>query len=203
MKNKTPVIVACAVVCVIGAILGIVLSITGSDENESGRGNGSGGNGNSTPVAEMTTDEAIAVLKKSASKVTITENHAEKGVVSYDSVSSKEELPDINTSYPLVVEPDGKEIVAEIFCSPEKAGSGTDGWLKELAVSFNDSNQTVNGHSAGIALRSISSGTQIDYIESGVYVPDAFTPSASMWADMLEFSGTELITISDRMSTLR
>lgn len=196
MKNKGVIVVVCAVICVIGAILGIVLSV--SDDGNTGTGSASGGAGNSA-VKELSREDAIKALQKSAGKVSVTENHADKGVVSYDSVSSKEELPDIDTSYPIVVRPEGKELVAEIFSSPEKAGNGTDGWLRELAESFNESNQQVNGKSAGIALRSVSSGTQIDYIESGEYVPDAFTPSASMWADMLEFSGTDIITISERM----
>ncbi len=189
--KKGPVIAACAVICLIGAILGIVLAVTGNDGNTVDSGNGD--------IKVISSEEALKVFSKAAGKVRITENHAQKGVVSYDSVSSKEELPDIEASYPLVVKPNGKQLVAEIFSSPEKAGSGTDGWLKELAEEFNDSNQQINGKSAGIALRSVSSGTQIDYIESGVYVPDAITPSASMWADMLEFSGTKLETISERM----
>lgn len=193
MKNKGAVIVACAVVCLIGAVLGIVLSVTGNDDS------GISDGGGISAGKEISEEDAIKLLHKSAGKVSVTENHADKGVVSYDSVSSQEELPDIDTSYPLVVDPSGKEIVVEIFSSPEKAGTGTDGWLRELAENFNDSNQQVNGRSAGVALRSVSSGTQIDYIESGVYVPDAFTPSASMWADMLEFSGTDIVTISERM----
>ena len=189
--KKGPVIAACAVICLIGAILGIVLAVTGNEGNTVDNGNGD--------IKTITSEEALKVFSKAAGKVRVTENHAQKGVVSYDSVSSKEELPDIETSYPLAVKPSGKELVVEIFSSPEKAGSGTDGWLRELAEEFNDSNQQIGGKSAGIALRSVSSGTQIDYIESGVYVPDAITPSASMWADMLEFSGTKLETVSERM----
>ena len=193
MKKGT-IAVICAVVCLIGAILGIVFAVTGNDSDPSdGNGGGKGA------VNEISEEEALKIFRNAAGKVSVTENHAQKGVVSYDSVSSKEELPDIETSYPLVVKPQGKELVVEIFSSPEKAGSGTDGWLKELAEEFNDSNQQIDGKSAGIALRSVSSGTQIDYIESGVYVPDAITPSASMWADMLEFSGTKLEVISERM----
>ncbi|WP_049962760.1 vWA domain-containing protein [Ruminococcus sp. HUN007] len=188
--KKGPVIVISAVICLIGAILGIVFAVTGNDKPA---GNDKSG------ISEISSAEALKVFSKAAGRVSVTENHAPKGTVSYDAVTSREELPDIDTSYPLVVKPSGKELVVEIFSSPEKAGSGTDGWLKELAEEYNDSNQQVDGKTAGIALRSVSSGTQIDYIESGVYVPDAITPSASMWADMLEFSGTKLELISERM----
>lgn len=148
---------------------------------------------------EMTDEIAYDSLVKSASKVNVTYNQASKGTVTFDSVGTASELPDIDSSYPYVIYPTGKDIVVEIFSSPEKAGSGTDGWLKELASEYNNSGANVNGKSVGIALRSVSSGTQIDYIQSGIYVPDAITPSASMWADMLKFNGTDIIEISPKM----
>lgn len=198
MKNKAGIIISAIAICIIGVILSVALSVGGNDEGNINENPGRNDN-NNTDIENMTEEDAYSRLEKCASKVKVTNNQAGKGIVSYDGVSANEELPDIDSSYPLVVEPKGKEIVAEIFCSPEKAGRGTDGWMKELAEDFNESNQQINGHSAGIAVRSITSGTQIDYIKSGVHIPDAFTPSASMWADMLEFSGTEIIEISERM----
>ena len=38
--KKGPVIAACAVICLIGAILGIVLAVTGNDGNTVDSGNG-------------------------------------------------------------------------------------------------------------------------------------------------------------------
>ncbi len=198
MKNKAGIIISAIAICIIGVILSVALSVGGNDKGNINENPGRNDN-NNTDIENMTEEDAYSRLEKCASKVKVTNNQAGKGIVSYDGVSANEELPDIDSSYPLVVEPKGKEIVAEIFCSPEKAGSGTDGWMKELAEDFNESNQQINGHSAGIAVRSITSGTQIDYIKSGVHIPDAFTPSASMWSDMLEFSGTEIIEISERM----
>ncbi len=187
-NSKIPIVICAGFIIAIGIILCVALS--------SGNDDGSGGRISDT----MDDKTAHNVLVKSASKdVKISENHAPKGTVSYDSDAKVVELPDINTSYPLVVEPQNKQIVAEIFSSPEKAGNKTDGWLKELAEAYNNSNQTINGKSAGISLRSISSGTQIDYISAGIYTPDAITPSASMWADMLIFDGIKLVEISDRM----
>ncbi len=191
MKSKKIVIAVFAtVVVIIGIILCVVLS---SDEGENGA--------YQTRVSDTMNDKTAhqALVNSSKKDVKITENHAPKGTVSYDSDAKVVELPDINTSYPLVVDAQNKQVVAEIFSSPEKAGSKTDGWLKELAEEYNSSNQTINGKSAGISLRSISSGTQVDYISSGIYTPDAITPSASMWADMLIFDGVKLVEISNKM----
>lgn len=189
-SKKTVIAIFAAVVVVIGIILCVALSSSNDEDTKYGN-----------RVSDTMDDKtSIKTLERSANKdVKITENHAPKGTVSYDSDAKVVELPDIDTSYPLVVEAENKQIVAEIFSSPEKAGTKTDGWLRELAEEYNNSNQTINGKSAGISLRSISSGTQIDYIESGIYTPDALTPSASMWADMLIFDGIKLVEISDRM----
>ena len=186
MNNNKAIPIICGVVVILAAAI-VCLSVGLSDKI-----------GSSDP-SELNAESAYKMLSESAELVDITNYPASKGTVTYDTAGSASELPDIESSYPYVVTPKNKDIVVEIFSSPEKAGNGTDGWLKELAEDYNKSNASVNGKSVGIALRSISSGTQIDYIESGTYIPDAITPSASMWADMLEFSGTDLILINDKM----
>ncbi|MGN0666567.1 MAG: VWA domain-containing protein [Huintestinicola sp.] len=184
MSNSKAVPIACGVVIIAAAAI-VFSAVFSSDA--------------SIAPEDLTDEKAYKLLTASAGKVKITSNQASKGTVTYDSVNVNNELPDIDTSYPYVVRPSNKDIVAEIFSSPEKAGSGTDGWLRELAEEYNKGNHTINGKSAGISVRSISSGTQVDYIEAGIYIPDAITPSASMWADMLEFSGTDLVEITDKM----
>lgn len=192
-SKKIAIGVFAAVIVIIGIILCVVLS-TDKDNDDNLK--------NNNRVSDTMDDaKTIETLIKCSTQdgIKITENYAPKGTVSYDSDSKIVELPDIDSSYPLVVDASGKQVVAEIFSSPEKAGKKTDGWLRELAEEYNNSNQTINGKSAGISLRSVSSGTQIDYISSGIYTPDAITPSASMWADMLIFNGVKLVEISDRM----
>lgn len=186
MNNSKSVSVVCGVVIALAAAI-VCLSVVLPDKEDAG------------DTAAISSESAYKLLTQSAGKVNVTNNHASKGTVTYDSAGTNNELPDIESSYPYVVTPNNKDIVVEIFSSPEKAGNGTDGWLKELAEDYNRSNAVIDGRSVGIALRSISSGTQIDYIQSGTYIPDAITPSASMWADMLEFSGTDLIEINDKM----
>lgn len=69
----------------------------------------------------------------------------------------------------------------EIFTSPEKGGTGTDGWLNEMAKAFNGSGYTVDGKGVWVSGRSIASSLVVDYITSGKYVPEVFTPSNEMW----------------------
>ena len=137
-------------------------------------------------------------LEDAANLVTITNNKAEKGTVSYDSESGVTELPDIDKQFPVTVDPGNKNIVVEIFSSPEKAGTGTDGWMVELANEFNSSNQMIDGKSVGIKIRSISSGAQIDYITTNTYMPTAISPSAMMWGDMLKSQGITVNVVSDK-----
>lgn len=110
-----------------------------------------------------------------------------------DILSEDEELPDIG-KYPLSVTGSGK-INVEIFSSPEKAGSGLDGWLNDAAESFNSKGYTIGQKNISVSVRSVSSGLAYDYIKSGKYVPDAISPSNEFWGSMLNASGvkTELI----------
>ena len=180
-SNKMKPAVLGGIVIGLGIIIAIVAAVT------------SGGGAKGGKTADTTT-----VLEKSVDKVKLTKNYAPKGTISFDATDEKAELPDIDSNYPVVVEPNGKELVVEIFSSPEKAGKGTDGWMTEMAEEFNASDITVSGKSAGIRLRSISSGAQIDYITAGVNVPAAISPSAYMWCDMLESQGVDVEMIADR-----
>lgn len=176
-----------ALSCVVVVIIGIVIAVNGATPD-----NGTGGS------VTLTDESAAKLLTKSANEVKITENHAQKGTITFEDSYAQAELPDIDKSYPLVLNPTNKDIVIEMFVSPEKAGSGTDGWMLELAKEFNNTNQTVEGRTVGIAMRSITSGAQIDYIESGVYVPQAMSPSASMWGEMLSLSGVDIEMVAEK-----
>ena len=111
-------------------------------------------------------------------------------------------LPDIST-FPMVVDPvqDDVSVVAEVFTSTEKSGSGTDGWMVEVAKQFNEANRkTSNGKLARIAVRKIASGTAYEFIASRKYVPDAFSPSNELWVEMAQAQGAELTRITDRLA---
>jgi Ca-activated chloride channel family protein len=100
-------------------------------------------------------------------------------------------LPDVDL-FPLVVVPrsGSNQTVAEIFVSTEKSGDGTDGWMVEVAESFNDSGQTLSdGSTAQVAIRRIASGTGYQFIASGKDLPDGYSPSNHLW---IEMAGTHL-----------
>jgi len=83
--------------------------------------------------------------------------------------------------------------VVEIFTSSEKAGKGRDGFYLELADAFNQQQIKIgNGKTASIAIRKIASGLGTQFILSGRYVPDAFSPSNYLWGQMLDANGIEL-----------
>ncbi|MCP3868662.1 MAG: VWA domain-containing protein [Gammaproteobacteria bacterium] len=109
-------------------------------------------------------------------------------------------LPDIS-EYPIVVRgrSGGNRVVAEIFVSTEKSGSGSDGWMREAAEMFNDREITVSsGAIAQVAVRKIASGTGYQYIASRKYLPQGFSPSNHLWLKMTEQHGVDVTPIRER-----
>lgn len=108
-------------------------------------------------------------------------------------------LPDLD-EYPIslqVSDSAGRE-VAEIFTSSEKAGSGRDGFYIELAKAFNASNVRLSsGRQAAVAIRKIASGLGAQFIMSGRYVPDAYSPSNLLWANLIRANGSRMQTIAE------
>ncbi|HOV14808.1 MAG TPA: VWA domain-containing protein, partial [Spirochaetota bacterium] len=110
-------------------------------------------------------------------------------------------LPDID-KFPLTVNPtqDGSVIV-EIFVSTEKAGKGSDGWINEVATAFNDKNIILtNGKKSKVIIRSISSGTGVQFIASGKYMPDAFSPSNDLWIKMIDAYNIKTTLIDEKLA---
>ncbi|BCJ93610.1 VWA domain-containing protein [Anaerocolumna cellulosilytica] len=130
-------------------------------------------------------------------KINITEATPRKASVELTTASLYDELPEIE-KYPLVVEGTG-DIVLEIFVSPEKAGSGKDGWLIEAAKEFNAQKFKVGKKTASVSIRNVSSGQGADYIISGKYLPDAYTPSSRLWGDLIKAQGGNVTVEVDRM----
>lgn len=116
-----------------------------------------------------------------------------------DSSSLQEaaELPPIEKSYPLSVEGEN-QINAEIFVSPEKAGTGKDGLFNDLAESFNNQKMTIDNKTISVSIRPMSSGTGMDYISTNNYLPDGYSPSNTQWGYMLTSNGSKLETLAER-----
>lgn len=110
-------------------------------------------------------------------------------------------LPDIN-EFAMVVQPavGGQNAGVEIFVSTEKSGSATDGWMVEVAQAFNRSRATTrDGKPAQVAIRKIASGTGYQYIASGKYRPQAFSPSNHLWIRMAQAYGVKMTPVSERL----
>lgn len=121
-----------------------------------------------------------------------------KGTVNLDSSNLYDELPDIS-KYPLKVTGRG-DIVIEIATSGEKAGDGTDRWLIDVAENFNKEGFTTgSGRSIGMSVRSVPSGTAADYIMSGKYVPDIYTPSNTLFGEYAKVNGADLEVGKERL----
>jgi Ca-activated chloride channel family protein len=107
-------------------------------------------------------------------------------------------LPDIS-KYPPRVEKTTSSYI-DIFSSPEKAGTGTDGWLTEVAKDFNNARIRIDGREVSVSLREIPSGLGADYIISGKHRPDAYTPSNELWGEMIISSGVRAELVEERLA---
>ena len=108
-----------------------------------------------------------------------------------------EELPALDTNE--VTVPSTTDSFAEIWSSPEKAGQGTDGWIREMAEQFNKSGATVNGKPVSIQIRSMSSGLGVDYIATGKASPAGYTPSNMLFVDLLAGRGVKTDIVRERL----
>lgn len=179
--KKIIIFVGIAVVVFVGVFVGITLTK----------------NVGKTPD-EITMEDAGKQMQKLLDGVNVVNVTPRKAAISdEDILSDEDELPDIQ-NYPFTVTGTGS-VNIEIFSSPEKAGTGTDGWINEVAENFNNSNIQVNGKTASVSIRSISSGLAVDYIKSGKYVPDALTPSNAFWGKMLEANGVKLTLKEEKL----
>ena len=111
---------------------------------------------------------------------------------------AKEILPDIS-KYPPRVEKTTSSYI-EIFSSPEKAGTGTDGWLTEVAKDFNNARIRIDGSEVSVSLREMPSGLGADYIISGKHRPDAYTPSNELWGGMIISRGVRAELVEERLA---
>ncbi len=144
---------------------------------------------------EISKEEAMEDLPKLLKKINVTEVDARKAQVQIGTSSLIDELPDIS-KYPLSVDGNG-DIDIEIFSSTEKSSKGTDGWLNEVAENFNSEYFEIDGYRVSVSVRPVASGLSVDYIKSGKYVPEVFTPSNELWGDMIEAEGVDIELVDE------
>jgi Ca-activated chloride channel family protein len=120
------------------------------------------------------------------------------GKVEIEPPNPIDSLPDIS-KYPPQVNSSTTSYI-EIFSSPEKAGSGTDGWLTEVARDFNNAAMMIDGKHVSVRLRGIASGDGADYITSGKYLPGAYTPSNELWGEIIISRGVKAQLVQKRLA---
>ena len=155
------------------------------------------------PSGDMTPEEAASRLSKLLTEVQWTTEpvrrraHVQLG----QSSELKDTLPEIE-QFELVVNPfvARGEVAVEIFVSTEKSGTGTDGWIVESAKAFNARNFRLGGgQKARVQIRKIASGTGYQFIASGKYLPDAYSPSNHLWIAMARSHNLALQPVRERL----
>lgn len=146
----------------------------------------------------ISTENAMERLNKLYKNISVHTVEPKKGLVNIEAPDLKDSLPDIS-KYPPQVEANTSNFI-EIFSSTEKAGEKKDGWLIETAKAFNKANIEVNGERVSVRIRGIASGQGTDYIISGKYLPDAFTPSNELWGEMIKASGIQISLVEKRLA---
>lgn len=146
---------------------------------------------------QITAEDASKKLDKMYKDIQVANAEPVKGQIDLDPADIGDSLPDIS-KFPISVENTTDQFV-EIFSSTEKSGTGVDGWLNEVAEDFNKSQMKVGGSPVSVKIRNIASGTAADYIKSGKYVPDAFTPSNELWGEMVKAQGIKTELVAERL----
>lgn len=176
-----------ATIAIVGVVLGVFSQTVLRDSSVS--------------TSTMTTEQAYADLSGKMKRIGVQEvTVAPQQLDVSEFLDAKDELPDIESSYPFVVEGTG-EVNIEIFSSGEKAAeSGSDSFLTEMAKKFNNQhNKTTDDKTMSVSLRSIPSGTAAEYISTGKYQPECYTPSNTLFGKLVENEGVELTVETDRL----
>jgi Ca-activated chloride channel family protein len=154
------------------------------------------------PAGDLTYSQAVARLDDLLKGIAWSQQVLTRKVpVSLTTTQVQDTLPDI-TKFALVVNPPASphDVVVEIFTSMEKAGQGTDGWLVEVANSFNRSHGRLrSGRTARVALRAIASDTAYEFIATRKYIPEAYAPSNHLWLQMVAAHDIPLVPIRERL----
>lgn len=59
--------------------------------------------------------------------------------------------------------------------------------------------EEIDGKQVSVAIRSLPSGLACDYIISGKYLPDAYTPSSKLWGDILTGNNINVSVVANRL----
>lgn len=146
----------------------------------------------------VNTEQSVKKLNQLYSKLNVNKLTPQKDVEFTADENTTSVLPDIS-EYPFVVNPTTDDFLT-IYSSPEKAGTGYESWLVDIANKFNESGVQINGKPVSVGIRSISSGLAADFISSGKYTPDVFAPSNELWGDLLSAKGVKINLVEKRIA---
>ncbi len=183
MKKKSGVvfIILALGLVVFGVVFGIITLTQNIGKNQS----------------QITEEQAVETMNRLHRRINVGTLEPVKEPVELEPANLKDALPDIS-KYPQQVQATSA-LSVEIISSTEKAGSGNDGWLVDMANRFNSSGATVGGKPVSVSIRGIASGAACDYISSGKYLPDAFSPSNELWGDDLKAKGIDVTLVEKRL----
>lgn len=146
----------------------------------------------------ISTEGALKDVERMLRHIDVTYASPVKSQVELIQENKADELPDIDTNAVTVYE--NTNLYVEIFTAPERAGSGNDGWMNEMAENFNRAGHEVNGQPVSVRIRNVTSGLAMEYIATGKYVPEGFSPSNNFWGEMLKFEGIQIDTVAQKLA---
>ncbi len=138
----------------------------------------------------VSTESAVASIEKYIKKIAPKEAEQLAG-------NDVDELPDIDTNE-ITVKP-STSLYAEIFSTSEKCGPGKDGWINQVARSFNEAGFEVDKEPVSVMIRNVASGLGMDYIRAGKYIPDGYAPSNDFWGRMLVADGVAMEMVEETL----
>ncbi len=154
----------------------------------------------STPGYEddhiYTREEALQELEAKLQNVTVHEVDAPLYI--YDEEVESKALADIDV-YPITVQGKGA-INIEVAAATELSADAPDDLINVWAEEFNRSGVEVNGKTASVTVRKITSGEVLTYMTEGDYRPDVYVPSFPGWGMMLDASGFDTIQLAERIA---
>lgn len=151
---------------------------------------------NNTP--RLSKEEAEKEMKSLLTKVNIYTNNNPTLDIYAEETTEADALADIDT-FPITVQGTGS-INIEIAAPSELSGDMPDNWLNEVAEKFNKSGANVDGRSASVTVRKMSSGEVVTYMASGNYKPDVYIPSNYILGEMVKAEGFTVETLSERIA---
>lgn len=144
----------------------------------------------------VSTEAAVSTIEKYVKKIAPRQAEVVKSPVELAG-SNVDELPDIDTNE-ITINPT-TSLYAEIFSTSEKCGPGKDGWINQVARAFNEEGFEIDGQPVSVMIRNVASGLGMDYIRSGKYVPDGYTPSNDFWGGMLTAEGVDMEVVEETL----